>query len=103
MLVETVREELYCEVVVADFTWGSELCKNPTHFVTQGEERHAICLEHIRKTSEKTSEDYKIWCMCGPKCGKLATNTENAPNMNDYCDACTYERHDLPTENNPHR
>jgi hypothetical protein len=49
-------------------------------------------------------DEIPIWCMCGPKCGKLATNTKDSPNMNDYCDPCTYERHDIPTEKgDPHR
>ena len=33
-------------------------------------------------------------CMC-PNCPNNATETENSPYMNDYCDECTYERHDI--------
>ena len=40
-------------------------------------------------------------CAC-PGCENKATNTENSPYMNEYCDDCTYERHDLPSESGDH-
>lgn len=51
MLIETVSDTLFCEVVIADFVWGSELCKELTHYITRVDgETHAICQRHIEES-----------------------------------------------------
>lgn len=58
------------------------------------------CDISISKLLKENSNDEV--CICRG-CPNKATETENSPYMNDYCDPCTYERHDLPSEyGDPH-
>lgn len=41
-------------------------------------------------------EEYNS-CACAPYCKNDAQKTPNSPYMNEYCDNCTYERHDIST------